>query len=321
MKIHQIESWALDVIGCVETNRPIEDFRVELKSVWIPPEKAARRIAGHANAARGAPILWLIGVDKEDGIVGAEYEDLADWYGRVQSYFDGLAPRLADCNVPVKEDRTIVALLFETDRVPFVVKNPVFGKKGSGPVALEVPWREGTSTRSATRADLLRLLSPLQALPSFEVIGATLSVDSAGKERLRWLLKIVLYTSAPVGDVIIILFHRCEVACEILATGERLVFEEISLVPPYSTDRAGRSWTSLSKTIDFTKDEILIRGPGKCYLRAHLNTPTIPVIASSEVQTAASLNPTDTDHSVPLAATLTPRSPGKTCESYRWAFN
>ena len=117
MKPHQIESWALKIIDRVEANQPIEDFRVELKSDWIPAEKAARRIAGHANASRGAPILWLIGVGEERGVTGARHEDLADWYAKVKAQFDGWTPQLTDLNIPVEQD-TVVALLFETERVP-----------------------------------------------------------------------------------------------------------------------------------------------------------------------------------------------------------
>ena len=61
------------------------------------------------------------------------------------------------------------ALYFETDRAPFVVKN-----QEGGTIQREVPWREATGVKSATRSQLLRLLSPLQRLPSLEVIGGTL---------------------------------------------------------------------------------------------------------------------------------------------------
>jgi hypothetical protein len=167
MKPHQIERWVLSIVDRVKKNQPIEDFRVELKSDWVDPEKAARRIAGHANAAGGTSILWLIGVDETKGITGARYEDLANWYARVKTHFNGLAPGLTDLNIPI-DGKTVVALLFETNRAPFVVKNPAFGKAEGGPVQLEVPWREGTSIRSATRADLLRLLSPLETLSEIE---------------------------------------------------------------------------------------------------------------------------------------------------------
>jgi hypothetical protein len=77
MRPHEIERWTLNVIDRVNARQPNEDQRVELKSEWIDPYKAARRIAGHANSAHGEPILWLIGVDEEDGVVGANMVDLA----------------------------------------------------------------------------------------------------------------------------------------------------------------------------------------------------------------------------------------------------
>jgi len=41
--------------------QPIEDTRVEVKAVWPSDSNyAARRIPGHANAAGGESILWLI---------------------------------------------------------------------------------------------------------------------------------------------------------------------------------------------------------------------------------------------------------------------
>lgn len=167
MKNSQIERWALEIIDRVEAHQPIEDSRVELKAQWPnEPAKAARRVAGHANAARGEHILWLIGVDEESGVSGADHQEMADWFAGVSKQFDGLAPRCYDLNVPTKDGKTVVALLFETDRAPFVVANPAFGNtKGEG-VQFEAPWREGTRVRSATRSELVRMFSDIEALQS-----------------------------------------------------------------------------------------------------------------------------------------------------------
>ena len=81
MNKRQIEAWALRIIDGVKGGSREEDSLVELKRVLPDPVKAARRIAGHANASRGEPILWLIGIDEEKGIVGINQEkDLADWW-------------------------------------------------------------------------------------------------------------------------------------------------------------------------------------------------------------------------------------------------
>jgi hypothetical protein len=108
---HQLEGWALDVLDRVASGGRLEDSRVEIKREWPDPVEAARRIAGHANAARGAPILWLIGVDeKARTIPGADYKELANWFPRLQSQFDELAPSLQDLNVPYK-GVTVIALI------------------------------------------------------------------------------------------------------------------------------------------------------------------------------------------------------------------
>jgi len=139
-----------------------------LKAAWPDPQKAARRIAGHANAARGAEILWLIGVDEARGVVGAQANEMATWFPQVEANFDGLAPAHTDLIVPTT-GQSLVAVLFETERAPFVVKNPAYGQTGGGPVELEVPWRDGTRVRSARRSEMVRLLSPLAELPSLDV--------------------------------------------------------------------------------------------------------------------------------------------------------
>lgn len=161
MRTYEIEDWALRAIKRVEEGQPNEDARVELKAQWIDAQKAARRIAGHANEMRGEPILWVIGVDENNGVTGASQNDLATWWSQVKSEFIGPVPNLRDVLVHWNDD-TAVALFFETEQVPYVIKNPVFGKKDGGAVEREVPWRDGTAIRSATHSDLILLLSPLQ---------------------------------------------------------------------------------------------------------------------------------------------------------------
>jgi hypothetical protein len=158
----EIEAWALRAIERVEKHQPVEDDGVELKAGWIDPGKTARRIAGHANQRRGEPILWVIGVDEKQGTVpGASPNDMANWWPQVSSQFQGPTPRLQHVVVSWK-GTTTVALYFQTDQVPYVVKNPAYGATKGDPVELEVPWRDGTRIRSADHSDLILLLSPLQ---------------------------------------------------------------------------------------------------------------------------------------------------------------
>jgi hypothetical protein len=167
MKSRQIERWALEVIERAEAHQPIEDSKVELKAEWpADPARAARRIAGHANAARGEHILWLIGIDEDKGVIGANYAEMSDWLAGISKQFNELTPRCYDLNVPTKDGKTVVALVFETDRAPYVVKNPAFGNTTGEGVKFEVPWREGTIIRSATRSDLMLLFTDVALLRS-----------------------------------------------------------------------------------------------------------------------------------------------------------
>lgn len=161
LRLVKTEAWALDIVSRVKSGNRVEDARVELKREWPDCEKGARRIAGHANSCFGSDILWIIGLDEDIGITGVEPKELANWWQCTSSYFDGVTPSLTDLIIYV-DDQSLVCLLFETSRPPYVVKNPKFGTSNGGPVSLEVPWREGTSVRSATRNDLIRLLVIIQ---------------------------------------------------------------------------------------------------------------------------------------------------------------
>lgn len=210
MRVHEIENWALSVIDRVKSGQPVEDTRVELKSKWPDPQKAARRIAGHANAARGAPILWLIGVDeKSREVPGADMTEFTDWFNSVRACYDELPPQPVEVNVPV-DSVTVVAIFFETTRAPFVVKNPV-----GGAIQREVPWRETTEIKSATRSQLLRLLSPIQNQPVIEEVSALLraeKVSSNGDAHWDFKAYLALFLYQPEDQQIVIPKHRCGVS-------------------------------------------------------------------------------------------------------------
>jgi hypothetical protein len=320
MRLHQIESWALSIIERVETGQPIEDARVELKARWIEPQKAARRIAGHANASRGTPILWLIGIDENAGAVGVEHAELADWYEQVKANFDGLAPSLTDINIPLS-DKTVTGLLFDTDRLPFVVKNPAYGQQGGGPVSREVPWREGTSVRSATRSDLIRLLSPLQVLPTFEVLEGDLQVEPCRHDPdilHRWELGLTLYVEPTSEELVTIPFHRCQAKFEIPGSLRWQAFDAVSLAPPRSI-ASGSGSGLLSLTIDSTPEQILIGGPGKLFLKADAHTTLVGGLGD-RANIAVSLLPTRADHKASIAVSLTQSELSESGDVAKWEW-
>lgn len=311
MNSRQIESWALRVIDCVKKGQPNEDFLVELKRDWIVPEaKAARRIAGHANAARGENILWLIGVDEKQGVIGVNAADLASWYAAVESYFNELAPRMIPLNIPV-DGVTVVALLFETARTPFVVKNPVYGSSGGGSVELEVPWRENTSIRSARRSDLIRLLAPLELLPEIEIIDIYLTATIAKKDSVgnyipdELRLTADLYIVPKSRECVVIPFHRCQVEFEI--SGITTIESHWIRLNPASGESYGfgRIDKPGSLTIESTAHEIIIYGPGRLSLRATAVRPSLPDDTKNyDVRISIHLLPTDAVRPLVLVTSL-----------------
>ncbi len=310
----EISAWALNIIERVEKGQPFEDSVVELKSEWPKdPAEAARQIAGQANAARGAPILWLIGVHQRKGVVGVLYEELSTWWPQVRALFDEqLAPAMQDVNVPLS-GKTVVALLFETDYAPFVVKNPLYNKPGEKTwIKFEVPWRVGTSTWSATRADLLRLLVPRQRLPDVEVLSGELRVqrqETSPEVNWLWNLEMGLYITPSTKELVCIPFHRCAVALEI--EGMQLSFDKVRLTPPYTW---GPDAVPLSRTIEGTEREVLVHAPGELKLHAGTAMPAderTTMLLITEIvphrhaaQISVRLQPTHTDLFVPVNASL-----------------
>lgn len=272
MKPSQIESWALSVAERARQGKPLEDSLVEVKAKWISnPNAAARRIGGHANAAGGEPILWIIGIDENtNSIVGADKTETANWLQSVQAEFNELAPSVTDLNVPF-EGQTLVALLFDTSRAPFTVKNPVHGKQGCGPVSLEVPWREGTKVNSATRSQLVRLLAPLEAIPSVDVLNPCLRANQVSKDMLAWYLKMNIYLVSKTYRQVVIPFHRCECSVHITEAKFTMDFDKTFLKPfPEQRVDGSRSLTVRASTV-----EVIIDSAGMLTLEAHGKSNTL----------------------------------------------
>lgn len=127
----------------------------------------------------------------------------------MRASFDELAPEPVSLNVPA-EGRTVAALYFETDRAPYVVK-----VAEGGAVQREVPWREATGVKSASRSQLLRLLVPLQNRPTIEVVGAILRIESAPERDHRkfdqWSYFVAVFLTQPGDQLTVIPSHRTKV--------------------------------------------------------------------------------------------------------------
>jgi hypothetical protein len=224
----EIEYWALGVISAVTSGKRVEDARVELKAKWPDPLRAARRMAGHGNAARGDNILWLIGVDEQHGVVGVNPADLANWWPATCSHFQGPVPIVTPITVHYS-NVMVLALLIETGSAPFLVRNPAFGSSSGGPIELEVPWREMTGTRTARHEDLILLLVPRLRLPVIEVLSASLVggrknptgatvEDSRLGPGFEWYASFLIYVVPQPGETLVFPAHHITVT--ISAGGE-----------------------------------------------------------------------------------------------------
>lgn len=167
----QLEQWALSAIEVLLRHDRHEDSLVEFKK-QMPTghHKVARRLAGHANAAHGEPVLWVIGVDEESKSLqpGKLPEDGANFWPQVWKHFDGPAPELLDVHVEY-EGTTLLALGFMNERVPYVIRT------GTDSPRLEVPWRTGSRIDTATRSQLIRLVLPVVRSPRVELVEQTVS--------------------------------------------------------------------------------------------------------------------------------------------------
>jgi hypothetical protein len=170
MRALELETWVTRILDAAAAGHPSEDFRIEFKREWPDPVRAARRLAGHANAALGDQILWLVGVDDSGIVVGSVNNERATWWPKVEGCFDEAPPRLVkDMNI-AHGSHTVVALLFDTERAPFVVNAPPPG----GTIQREIPWREGTQIRTARRQDIIRMVAPIVGLPTIDLVGGEL---------------------------------------------------------------------------------------------------------------------------------------------------
>jgi hypothetical protein len=160
MRQQQLEVLVIDAIDRARSGNPIEDDRIEFKQAWPEPSKA-RQLAGTVNRANGNDVIYIVGANEAGDLFALGSTDVADWWAQHSSRFDGVAPDLQNhINIPIDDGGSVTALQFGTDRAPYVVK----ADKGGSPER-EVPIRDGTRTRSATRAELLRMLLPQAAVP------------------------------------------------------------------------------------------------------------------------------------------------------------
>jgi hypothetical protein len=210
----QLEAWANSIVQAVAAGRYQEDDRVEFKSDWIEAKKAARRIAGAANAARGVDLMWIIGADprRSQPFTDPPQIELAQWLPAVKACFvEAHTPVFRGFQVQVGS-HACYALAFDSEEAPFLIKNPSKGTERTEVIEFEVPWREGTMTRSARRGELLSILYRRVPLPDFEVRSAKYRIHH-GQERqdeavVKGAIDLEIYIVPRSTDPIVLPVHR-----------------------------------------------------------------------------------------------------------------
>jgi hypothetical protein len=276
MRLHEIELWARRAVEALISDGVREDDLVEFKREWIPAAKAARRLAGHANSMAPAPILWIVGVDEKNRVVvGARQSDFAEWYPSMEAEFDDrVAPSVQVTNFAFDE-RPLLALAFDTGRAPFVVKD----RDRNDGNHLDVPWREGTLTRSARRHELLRLLLPVTRLPMAEVLSARMRGPTTSHGNLNgswdwtyaWQVQLELYLTPVEERRLFFPFHRMEGRVRLGSSEaeiERFAAASAVIAGPRLSLPMEERHETHSPYIRCTRSEIVVAGAGPVLLYA-----------------------------------------------------
>jgi hypothetical protein len=315
----EIEAWVLRLVETVRAGNKVEDTRAELKGDWLEPAKAARQIAGLANAARGESVLWVIGLDEERGVLPRSAHDLADWWAQVRRRFDeDLAPEMKDVCVPTGDNTNVMALLFETDRAPYVVKN-----SEGGQVEREVPWRDGTATHSARRSNLVQILAPVVHAPRIELVGADLYLERPHSQPglpsgRPWRLVACVYVTAMPNDYLVMREADALVTIE-TSDGDPWSIESLRLfdampVPFNSIPDRARLFT-----VQRGVDQLIITGPGYAWVSARGYHATGVADASPKLN--LSLQCVDPPTPVTVSATLAYQPPdGQDGTTTKWVL-
>lgn len=300
MKTIEIEAWTLRVLDSVRAGAFVEDSLVELKTDWPDARKAARQIAGHANAARGQSILWIVGADEKLGIEGANFNELSSWHAQVEAEFDGLSPTLDSVNVAY-EALIVTALCFDTSRAPYVIRNRAFNTPGGGPAALEVPWREGTRTRTATRSDLIRILAPIRLHPKLEVLGGALHINKEEKkdaEAPELHAYIEFYIAPQTEQPLVFPYHKMSATAVGTQPSKYFRFgfihfsdgsKHFRLRIPSLNEQRSVTVNARLEPIEITASELIVRAPRKLVLHADAPVDDFAVEKISELRFNLSL--------------------------------
>lgn len=131
----------------------------------------------------------------------------------------------------------------------------------AGGLTREVPWREGTRTRSAKRHELLSLLSAATAVPQLELLETTLILQPR-PEGYDLVLTAILFVDCETR--VLLPRHRWAVDF-VSSTEQRYIANEIDCWPPLLDDRV---LPEHQFGIAIRASGLLVSGPDSVRLRA-----------------------------------------------------
>lgn len=255
MRQKQLEHVVFEAIRQARAKSPIEDDRIEFKRGW-PKDDKARQLAGAANRANGNDLIYIIGADEDGVVFKLDSTDAADWWKQFERRFDAIPPDLENhINVVIDDGESVIALQFRTERAPYVVKC-----QGGGSPELEVPIRDGTRTRSATRTELLRMLLPQASVPPALLLSGDIKASGysggIGACVVEGSASVFLEHTAPSGSMLP--YHEMTGTLE--AEGHSLPLS-IVLIPARETEMP------LAFGVHARDDGVFVTGPGSFRFR------------------------------------------------------
>jgi hypothetical protein len=280
----EIELYVNSIYKKIIDKEPLEDSFLELKREFIKPPQAARRIAGHANSSHNSPILWVIGLDEKEGLIGLNRTDFEEWWQKTKSCFDEIYPSIiVHLNIPI-EGKTVSAIYFDTNRSPYVVKN-----SEQKPFDRDVPIREGTTTRSATRIDLLNILVPRNIKPEFEFISGDFYVRNDSNNNIDLGLTIHAYIKSSFESPINIPFYKSK--ARIIEPSSNLDFDFITLKPPNGLSDKYRGFRKYNTPFLInTQEELVVNGSGHIEIEAHRQDANFDMSFRGKIKTYIEFN-------------------------------
>jgi hypothetical protein len=323
----ELEYRTLNLVEDAMAGRPLAERDVQAAAYrsWPgPPRAAAARLAAHANAARGKDLLWIIGLDitrpGKAKTPGADLARLNDWLAALSAFFDGVAPRVSGLRVPLagneqgKPQAAVVALHIETGRAPFVIRGKAGAKNGKAPL-MEVPWLDADShrLRTAGRLELVKLLSPLQDLPQFEILEAELTfyrnphVSIASRATFRWSVDAAVYVMPRAEARVVIPLHRCRGEIAIKESSFRSDGTDFSLTADKN-----------SPAVRVTESAAMIEGLGRFFIYCCGSTTDPQPLWQNPASLLIDLTPAGAERAATASAELRPQTTLESNQVGRW---